>query len=173
MLYIKFTGELNMNILRFIKSFILSLGLVIGLSACVYDPYYSGAGPAHHSYFPYYYPFYYDYYFYPSVRVYFNFSTGHYYYPSGKRWIRSKILPPHIRLDSRERVTTRVEGDKPYLKHQQHIQKYQPSRKYRSNPQIHRKEKIQNSRSYEQHQKKQKEYEKEWKRKPQKKDRRP
>lgn len=149
-----------MNMLIFIKSFILSLGLVIGLSACVYDPYYSG--PVRHSYFPHYYPFFYDYYFYPSVQVYFNFSTGYYYYPSGKRWIRSKVLPPHIRLDSRERVTTRVEGDKPYLKNQQHIQKYQPRRDYRPDPQLHRNEQLRNLKSYESHQKEQKIFEKEW-----------
>ena len=159
-----------MNLLRFIKTFILSLALVLGLSACVYDPYYSG--PVRHSYSPYYYPFYYDYYFYPSVQVYFNFSTGYYYYPSGKRWIRSKVLPPQIRLDSRERVTTRVEGDKPYLKNKQHIQSFQPRRDYRSDPQTHREEQIRNLKSYEQHQKKQKVYEKEWESR-RKKDKRP
>ena len=151
-----------MNIMKFVKSFTLSLGLVMGLSACVYDPYYNGPGPGHHTYYPYFYPFYYDYYFYPSVQVYFNFSTGFYYYLSGKRWIHTKVLPPHIRLNPRERVTTRIEGDKPYLKNEQHLQQYKPRPKYRPDPQIHRKEQLQNLKSYEQHQKKQKVYEKEW-----------
>lgn len=150
-----------MDLSRSFKPFALSLSIVAALSGCVYDPYYYG--PAHHhSYLPYYYPFYYDYYFYPSVRVYFNFSTGYYYYPSGKRWVRSKLLPPHIRLDSRERVTTRIEGDKPYLKNKQHIQKHQPRRDYRFDPKINKKEQTRNLKSYEQHQKKQKVYEKEW-----------
>ncbi|MCW9032044.1 MAG: hypothetical protein OQK58_11195 [Gammaproteobacteria bacterium] len=151
-----------MNTLKFIKSFILSLSLVLGLSACVYDPYYSGPGPVHHTYHPYYYPYYYDYYFYPSVQVYFNFSTGFYYYLSGKRWIRSKTLPAHIRLDTRERVTTRIEGDKPYLKNEQHLQQYKPRPDYRPDPKIHRQEQLQNFKSYEQHQKKQEVYEKKW-----------
>lgn len=150
-----------MDISRVFKPFILSLSLVVGLTACIYDPYYSG--PANrHSYFPYYYPFYYDYYYYPSVQVYFHFSTGHYYYPHGKRWIRSRVLPPHIHLDSRERVITRVEGDKPYLKNKHHIQKFQPRLDYRPNPQTHRKEAFKNLKLYEQHQRRQKVYEEEW-----------
>ena len=151
-----------MNTLKFVKPFILSLGLVMGLTSCVYDPHYYGPGPDHHTYYPYFYPFYYDYYFYPSVQVYFNFSTGFYYYRSGKRWIRSKVLPAHIRLDSRERITTRVEGDKPYLKNDQHIQQYKPRPDYHPDPQVHRKEQLQNLKSYQQHQKKQEVYEKEW-----------
>jgi len=71
-------------------------------------------------------------------------------------------LPPHIHLDSRERVTTRVEGDKPYLKNKQHIQKYQPRRDYRADPQINKKEQNQNLYLYQRHQKKQKVYEEEW-----------
>lgn len=159
-----------MDVSRSFKPFVLSLSIVFSLSGCIYDPYYPG--PARHSYYPYYYPFYYDYYFYPSARVYFNFSTGYYYYPSGKRWKRSKFLPPHIRLDSRERVTTRIEGDKPYLKNKQHIQKFQPRRDYRPDPQINRKEQTRNLKSYEQHQKKQKTYKKEWENRK-KKDKRP
>ncbi len=159
-----------MNVSRSLKPFVLSLGLFIGLTGCIYDPHYSA--PVPHAYYPYYYPFYYDYYFYPSARVYFNFSTGHYYYPSGRRWISSRVLPPKFRLDSRERVTIQVEGDKPFLKNKQHIQKYRPRRDYRADPQIHRKEQRQNLHLYEQHQKKQKKYEKEWK-KHKKKDRKP
>ena len=150
-----------LDLSRSFKPFALSLSIVAALSGCVYDPYYYGPAQ-HHSYLPYYYPFYYDYYFYPSARVYFNFSTGHYYYPSGKRWVRSKFLPPHIRLDSRERVTTRIEGDKPYRQNKQHIQKYKPRRDYRSDPQINKKEQTRNLKSYKQHQKKQEVYEKEW-----------
>ena len=160
-----------MELSRSFKPFALSLSILAALSGCVYDPYYHG--PTHQpSYFPYYYPFYYDYYFYPSAHVYFNFSTGFYYYPSGKSWKRSKVLPPHIHLDSRERVTTRIEGDKPYLKNKQHIQQFQPRRNYGPDPQINRKEQRRNLKSYEQHQQKQKVYKKEWESRK-KKDRKP
>ena len=159
-----------MDISRVFKPFALSLGIVVALSGCVYHPYHSGS--ARFSYYPYYYPFYFDYYFYPSVRVYFNFSTGYYYYPSGERWIRSKVLPPHLHLDSRERVTKRIEGDKPYLKNKQHIQEFQPRRDYRSDPKINRNEQLRNLKSYKEHQKKQKAYEKEWN-SGKKKDKRP
>lgn len=151
-----------MKITKHTRSFVLTLGLLTGLSACVYDPYYHGPGPARHTYYPYFYPFYYDYYFYPSVQVYFNFSTGFYYYLSGKRWIRTKALPPHIHLDPRERVKTRVEGEKPYLKNEQHLQQYKSRPNYRRDPQIHRQEQLKNLKSYELHQKKQEIYEKEW-----------
>lgn len=159
-----------MDASRSFKSFMLCLGLVIGLSGCAHDPYYSG--PVHRPYYPHYYPYYYDYYYYPSVRVYFNYSRGYYYYPSGKRWIRSKVLPPHIRLHPRDRVITRIDSDKPYLKHQEHRKKYQPRREYRPDPQLHRKEQTHNLKSYEQHQKRQKEYETEWQKRGQKDKRR-
>ena len=150
-----------MDIPGYFKPFVLGLSLVVGLTGCIYhDPYYAGTG--HRPYHPYYYPFYYDYYFYPSARVYFNFSTGYYYYPSGRRWIHSRVLPPHIHLDSRDRVITRIEGDKPYLKNKQHIQKYQPRGDYRPDPQIHRSEQIHNLKTYELHQKKQRKYKQEW-----------
>lgn len=150
-----------MDVSKSFKPLVLGLGLVVGLTGCViYDPYYSG--PDHHSYAPHFYPFYHDYYYYPSVQVYFSFSTGHYFYPHGQRWVRTKILPSHIFLDSRERVTTRVKGDKPYLKNRQHIQAYQPSRDYRPDPQKHRIAQNYNLKSYENHQKKQIIYEQEW-----------
>jgi len=160
-----------MELSRLFKPFVLSLSILAIMTGCAYDPYYHGP-ERHSSYSPYNYPFYYDYYFYPSARVYFNFSTGFYYYPSGKIWIRSKVLPSHFHLDTRERVTTRIEGDKPYLKNKQHLQQYQPRRDYRSDPQNNRKEQLRNSKSYEQHQKKQKIYEKEWHERK-KKDKRP
>ena len=159
-----------MDVSRILKPILLSVCIVIGLAGCVYGPHYSR--PMHRSYSPYYYPFYYDYYFYPSVSVYFNYSSGYYYYPSGTRWISSKVLPPHIRLDSRERVTTRIEGDKPYLKNKQLIQKYPARRDYRPNPQLHSEEQQHNLYLYQQHQRKQKVFEEQWI-KPKKKGNRP
>ena len=89
-----------MDLSRSFKPFILSLGLVVGLTGCIYDPHYSRPEHSHsHSYHPYYYPFYYDYYYYPSVQVYFSYSTGHYYYPHGGHWKRSRVLPSHIHPD--------------------------------------------------------------------------
>ena len=149
-----------MDISSSFKPLALSLSLAVGLTACVYDPHYSGS--AHRPYYPYYYPLYYDYYFYPSVQVYFHYSTGYYYYSHNKRWIRSKALPPHIHLDPRDRVITRIEGNKPYLRNKQHRQEFQPRRNYRPDPQLHRQEKIRNLKSYKQHQNKQKAYEEEW-----------
>ena len=108
--------------------------LAASLSACVYDPYYHRPAPAHHHYYPYYYPYYYDYYYYPSVQVYFQFSTGFYFYFSNHRWIKTRVLPPHIHLYPRERVTIRLDGDKPYLKHHEHVKKYRPLPEYRKKP---------------------------------------
>lgn len=113
-----------MNGKKLIRSFLVSLMLVMGLSACVYDPHYYG--PPAHRYYPYYYPYYYDYYFYPSARVYFQFSTGFYYYYYRDRWIRTKVLPPHIHVNPWERVTIRVDSDKPYLNYREHVKKYPP-----------------------------------------------
>ena len=50
-------------------------GLSVILTGCVYDPFYYGPPPHSH-----YSPYYYDYYFYPSVQVYFQFTTGYYFY---------------------------------------------------------------------------------------------
>ena len=36
------------------------------------------------------------------------------------------MLPPHIHLNPRNRVKIHVAGDKPYLKHKQHVQRYHP-----------------------------------------------
>lgn len=107
-----------------IRLLVASLGFVVALSACVYDPHYHyPPGQRYHSY---YYPYYYDYFYYPGVQVYFHFSTGYYYYYSRNRWIRSKVLPPHIHLNPWDRVTLRIAGDKPYLKHKEHKQKFKP-----------------------------------------------
>lgn len=110
--------------MKLIRFFLISTGLAAALTACVYDPYYYPPSGRH--YYPYYYPYYYDYYYYPGVRVYFQFSTGYYFYYSRNRWIRTRVLPPHIHLDPWDRVTLRLKSDKPYLKHKEHIHKYQP-----------------------------------------------
>ena len=185
------------------------IAMAASLSACVYDPYYHGPAPAHPHYYPYYYPYYYDYYYYPSAQVYFQFSTGFYFYFLNNRWIKTRVLPPHIHLYPRERVTIRLDTDKPYLKHRDHVKKYRPVPEYRPQPEVLQKvlprvdkrvpapqkvepkspvlkrqpvpsqrppvsrdqyitpdsknEREQNQKIYQQHQKKQKDYEEEWK----------
>lgn len=134
-----------MDISKCLKFSIKSLGLIFafGLTACVYDPHYhehdhDGYYQDHHVHHPYYY----DYWYYPSVSVYFHYSSGHYYYHSGKRWIRTKVLPPHIRLDRRERANIRIKGDKPYLKHQEHQKKYKSRGKFKADPEKDKQERA-------------------------------
>lgn len=103
------------------------LALVVGLVSCASDPYY--AGPSAHARQAYYYP--YEYYYYPAVRVYFNYPTEYYYYPSGSSWKRTKELPPAFRLDQRDRKIIRTDNHKPYSKHYEHQNRYQPHPDYR------------------------------------------
>lgn len=99
-----------------------ALGLTMMLSSCIYDPYYYDGPPyhSHESYYPY------GYYYYPSVRVYFQYSTGLYFYHSDGLWRRSRVLPPHIRLHARDRVPLRIQSGKPYKQHRKHVEKYRP-----------------------------------------------
>ena len=106
----------------------LSFALVIGLVSCANDPYY--AGPPPHTFHAHYHP--HDYYYYPSVRVYFNYTTGYYYYPSGHHWKRTKVLPPEFRLDQRDRIIIRTGNDKPYIRHSDHRNQYRPHPEYRA-----------------------------------------
>ncbi len=102
-----------------------ALGLTMMMSSCFYnpyfyDPYYHDVPPyySHGTYYPY------GYYYYPGVQVYFQYSTGFYFYLSNNVWIRSRILPPHFRLNIRDRVPLHIESDKPYLKNPLHRKKY-------------------------------------------------
>ena len=129
---------------------LLILALVLGLVSCANDSYYSGPPPhAHHLYnHPY------GYYYYPSVRVYFRYSTGYYYYPYGSNWIKTRRLPPKYRLDQRDRVIIRIENDKPYARHPQHREKYRPHPDYHPDPYRDEKERYYNKKRYEQYRKK-------------------
>lgn len=108
-----------MDKIKFIRV-IAALGLTMMMSSCVYDPYYYGPPPYHSggTYYPY------GYYYYPSLRVYFQYSTGFYFYISDGIWTRSRILPPHFRLHPRDRVHLKLKRDKPYLLNPQHVEKY-------------------------------------------------
>lgn len=149
---------------KFLKA--ATLGVLITVSAsCVVDPHYHGAPPQPR-------PAYYDpwgYYYYPSVQVYFHYSTGFYFYPRGKVWIRSRVLPPHIQLDARDRVQLELKSSKPYLYHYQQVKKYRPPKDHKPLPDYDRKERE----SLKQWYKEQEQYKKEkrFKEKPGKKDR--
>lgn len=136
-----------MNIVKSIRFFPVLLGLVAvsGLTACAHDPYYS-SGPYERWPHHYHYPHYYDYYYYPSIGVYFHYSTGEYYYRSKKKWVRSRQLPPKFRLDPRDRVIIRVPSDKPYKRYDEHKREYKSYRDYRRDKDIDRKEREYNKR---------------------------
>jgi hypothetical protein len=128
--------------IRFVTSG-LEIVLLLSLVACTQPPPY----PPHAHYHAH------DYYYYPSVRVYFRYSTGYYYYPSGSIWIRTRTLPPKYRLDQRDRVVIRIEDKKPYARHYQHREKYRPHPDYRPDPYRDEKERHYNKKRYEQYRK--------------------
>lgn len=122
---------------------------LLGLAGCAHDPYYRHPHP-HPAPRPHYY---YDYYYYPSVSVYFHYYSGYYYYPSGKTWIRSRTLPPHYRLDYRDRRQLRIPGDYPYSKYDVHRERYKPRPGYHPDPRVDRKEREHNTYKYKQYHK--------------------
>ncbi len=130
------------------------LGLMLMTSSCVYDPYYHdpyyyGPPSSYHvggTYYPY------DYYYYPSVRVYFQYSSGFYFYISNGRWIRNRTLPPYIRLNPSDRVFLRLKSDKPYQSNRQHVEKYRPHPKVKPTPSTDRKERTSHLKWYKEQQ---------------------
>ena len=128
-----------------IKTLLLAGITITLLSSCVY-------GPGYHHNVSVYYP--YGYYYYPSVRVYFQYSTGFYFYLSKNNvWIRTKVLPPYIRLSASERVHIDVRGTKPYIYHKQHTEQYRPRPDYKPNIQIDRQERNVLQKWYQEQQK--------------------
>ena len=106
--------------------FSIFASLTVMVTGCVYDPFYYGPPPhAHYS------PYYYDYYYYPSVQVYFQFTTGYYFYRDGGLWRKTRVLPRRISISAFERVKIKIESDRPYLKFQEHGRKYKPNPQYR------------------------------------------
>lgn len=96
------------------------------ISACAVEHVHYGPPARAH-----FYPHPYDYYYYPSVRVYFNFTTGYYYYPSHGVWLHSRVLPRHIYLDPRERVRVQINDPQPYRKTPELEKRYTPRPNYR------------------------------------------
>ena len=122
---------------------LLSLISIFAIPACVYDPYYVGPPP-----YPHYHPHYYDYYYYPSVRVYFHFTTGFYYYYDKHRWVKTRVLPSHIRIDPHDRVQLKIPSEKPYQKNPEHVKKYSPKPDFRADKQRSFKEREANRKWY-------------------------
>jgi len=70
--------------------------------------------------------YYYEYYYYPSAQVYFHIYTGYYYYFTGHRWVRTRVLPPRIRLYSRDRYQFTQREGRPYERHEYYQKQYRP-----------------------------------------------
>lgn len=79
-------------------------------------------------------PYYYDYYYYPHANVYFRLYTGDYYFPLGGTWHRSRVLPPSIHLDLRDRHALRIRDATPYLHDRLHRQAIHPPAGFRYQP---------------------------------------
>jgi len=135
--------------LNHLQILFLNLALVMGLVSCANDPYYAGPPPHahHHSY---------EYYYYPSVQVYFNYTTGYYYYASGAYWKHTRVLPPAIRLDRRDRMVVQIDNAKPYSKHSEHRNKYRPQPDYHPDTYRDRAERKHHKEIHKKHKNKQK-----------------
>ena len=123
-------------------SALLGIAFALSLTACTDVPAY---GP-HAHYDPY------DYYYYPSVGIYFRYSTGYYYYPSGTIWNKTRKLPPRYRLDPRDRIVIRIDNDKPYERYHQHQERYRPRPDYHPDHYRDEKERYSNRKRYEDYQ---------------------
>ena len=130
--------------------FSILVGLSVVLTGCAHDPDYYG--PPSHSH---YYPGYYDYYFYPSAWVYFHFTTGIYYYLDDGVWVSTRVLPPHIHINAKDRVQIKIESEKPYLKFSEHKRLYKPRPSYRVDKERSIKEREANKRWFQEYQQKQ------------------
>jgi len=97
------------------------------------------------------YDYYDDYYYYPSARVYFHIYTGYYYYLSGNRWVRSRVLPRHIRLHSNDRYRLRIKDRYPYLRDHEYRNKYRPRRTPKVNERDDLRERELNNRRFDEY----------------------
>jgi len=94
------------------------------------------------------YGYYDDYYYYPSARVYFQIYTGYYYYWAGNRWLRSRVLPGHIRLHADDRHRLTIKDRYPYLRDHEYQRQYRPRPSQRYNEGDDRRERELNTRRY-------------------------
>ncbi len=120
--------------------------LVAGLSGC-YWPIHEETpayGPAYGGY-PY------DYYYYPSVDVYYQLRSGDYFYrrDHNGRWLHARTLPPNFRLERRDRIDLRMDSNRPWERHDEHIGRYRPRPDYKPDPRLDRGERKHNQVVYE------------------------
>jgi hypothetical protein len=127
---------------------------VAGLAGCNGTVYYRDAPPPHAPAYGYRWH-HYDYFYYPSVGVYFHIPSGYYYYREGRKWHRSRWLPPRIVILPRERVHMRIKDKQPWHHHKEHAARYRsparPRLKERERHDRNRVEREQNRRLYREH----------------------
>ncbi len=123
---------------------VLGAVLLTGMVGCT--AYYRDGPPVYRSSY-YHHPYHYHYY--PSTRVYFHISSGHYYYRDHDHWKRARHLPPHHRLDRRDRVRLWIDADKPHSGHKAHREKYRPKAHYKHDMKRDREERSFNRQRHE------------------------
>lgn len=138
----------------FVALLAIAIAIAVGLQACTYVAHPARPATQLHP------PQYYDYYYYPDVDVYYHIYLGSYYYRAGRNWVKVRVLPSHIHLDHQYRVPVHVMHDTPYVKHEEHWQKYRPRVKPRMGREEDRRvrdqmERRHNSRQYEEYHRKQ------------------
>jgi hypothetical protein len=111
--------SVNTPVVKPLLAGVLLLSLTGALIGCGGGTHYHAPHPAPvYAWYPY------DYFYYPGVRVYFHIHTGYYWYRQHDRWYRARTLPPHLVLLPRDRVRIRVEDDRPWAHHDEHLKRY-------------------------------------------------
>jgi hypothetical protein len=102
----------------------------VALTACVH------VRDGHYEPTPHYPPqaVYYDYWYYPAIGCYFDIRTNYYIYFEHDRWIRVRVLPPHLRPYLGRHVIIRSPHQRPYAEHQRHQDQYPPERYKKTKP---------------------------------------
>lgn len=77
---------------------------------------------------------YYDYWYYPAIGCYFDIRTNYYIYFEHDRWIRVRVLPPHLRPYLGRHEIIRSPHQRPYAEHQRHQDQYPPERYKKTKP---------------------------------------
>ena len=66
------------------------------------------------------------YYYYPGSEVYFDGVRRMYFYVEAGTWLMAPRLPSHIHIDINSHVSVELDGDKPYVYHNETVRKYPP-----------------------------------------------
>lgn len=118
---------------------LLTLAFTLVLGGC-YGIYHEGP-PLYSSA---YYDYPYHYYYYPSVGVYYHLYSGEYYYRRDGYWRHERTLPPHYRLDRKDRVGVWLEDKQPWGRHDEHARKFKPRPDYRPDRRLDQRERRHN-----------------------------